>query len=227
MNLGEQVFEYCERKGAELYAEPLNSLSNLAFFYFAWKLWTEIGSRSDPRLAPLRLLAVLIAFVGAGSLAFHTLATRWASILDVLFIGIFNVCYLILFLRRIPRWSTFWAFAGGVGFVIVDRSAGAFLPGDAFNGSILYLPALVVLIALTACAVAIAPESGRRMLRALAVFVVSLTARTLDRSLCASWSWGTHFVWHLLNAWVLYQLSLALLPARDPPESEGKPGDAT
>jgi hypothetical protein len=48
------------------------------------------------------------------------------------------------------------------------------------------------------------------MAAAAGVFMVSLTARTIDRNVCSVWPWGTHFVWHVLNAWVLYQLSRAL-----------------
>jgi len=210
VSLTEQIFDYCERQGPELYAEPLNALSNLAFFYWAWKLWTEVDPRKPYLTARLRWLAGLIAFVGVGSLVFHTIATGWASILDVLFIGVFNVSYLIIFLRVVPQWPRHWAFAGGAGFVIVDRIAATQLPSDAFNGSILYLPAVVVLIALTVYARALAPQAGRMMAGALAVFAVSLLARTVDQALCPSWAWGTHFIWHLLNAWVLYQLSRAV-----------------
>jgi len=217
VNLTEQIFDYCERQGPELYAEPLNAISNVAFFYWASKLWRE-ADRCKPYLtAQLRWLAALIALVGVGSLAFHTIATAWASILDVLFIGVFNASYLIIFLRVVPQWPRRWAFAGGAAFVIIDRVAATQLPSDAFNGSVLYLPAVFVLIAITVYAWALAPEVGRMMAGALAVFAVSLLARTVDQALCPSWSWGTHFVWHLLNAWVLYQLSRAVALAAHPP----------
>ncbi len=213
MDLSEHITAYCERQAPELYAEPLNAISNLAFFYWAWKLWTEIDPRKPYLKARLRWLAGLIAFVGVGSLAFHTFATGWASVLDVLFIGVFNVSYLIIFLRVVPRWPRHWALAGGAGFVLVDRIVATYLPGNLLNGSVLYLPAAIVLVALTAYARTIAPEAGRMMMKAVAVFAVSLVARTIDQALCQSWPWGTHFVWHLLNAWVLYQLSRAVARA--------------
>lgn len=211
MNLTEQIYDYCERQGPALYAEPLNAISNLAFFYAAWRLWAKIDPRNPRLAAQLRWLAGLIALVGAGSLAFHTFATGWASILDVLFIGVFNVSYLIIFLRVVPQWSSARAFAGGAAFVIVDRVAANYLPSDAFNGSLLYLPAFVALMVLTISAWMLAPAVARKMAIALAAFVVSLSARTLDQALCHSWVWGTHFLWHLLNAFVLYQLSRALV----------------
>jgi hypothetical protein len=211
MNLGDHVNAYCERQGPQWTAEPLNAVSNLAFFYWAWRLWRQADA-GLPRLArPQRCLAALLALVGAGSLVFHTLATVWGSILDVLFIGVFNVTYLILFLRLVARWRIAWALGGGVAFVLLDRCAGALLPADAINGSVLYLPALAVLFALTAYGYALVPQAGRRMAVAAAVFCVSLLARTLDQTLCTSWPLGTHFIWHLLNGWVLYALSGAMV----------------
>lgn len=102
------------------------------------------------------------------------------------------------------------ALAAAAGFVLLDRAGAMLLPAGLLNGSGFYLPALATLAALTAYALRIAPAAGRMMLAAALVFLVSLAARTLDRSLCDVWPWGTHFVWHLLNAWVLYRLARAL-----------------
>ena len=210
MDLNAPLLLYCERLGPGLWAEPLNAVSNLAFFGFAWKLWRE-NRGGEPRIAArLRLLAGLIALVGAASLTFHTLATRWANLLDVGFIGIFNVAYLVIFLREIAQWPRPGALAAAAGFVLLDRAGAMLLPAGLLNGSGFYLPALATLAALTAYALRSAPAAGRMMLAAALVLLVSLAARTLDRSLCDGWPWGTHFVWHLLNAWVLYRLARAL-----------------
>ena len=224
MDLGDHLIAYCERHSADWTAEPLNALSNLAFFLAGWRLWRSAAASPPDRAAPQRCLAVLIGLVGAGSLAFHTLATVWAQILDVLFIGIFNLAFLILFLRHVARWPLVAALAAGVGFVALDRGAGAVLPATAMNGSVLYLPALAVLLVLTATARRVAPPAGARMTRACAVFCVSLTARSLDQALCASWPAGLHFVWHLLNAWVLYSLGRGLWdPGMGPPRTTAVP----
>ena len=217
MDLSAHLFDYCERTDIGLFGEPLNAASNAAFFYFAWRLWGQ-AARQGPELAgKLRWLAVLLGLVGAGSLAFHTVATAWASLLDVLFIAAFNVSFLVIFLRHVARWSWWQSGAAGCAFVAADRAAGFALPAGALNGSILYAPATAVLLVLSAWALASAPACGRAMARAAAVFLVSLAFRTLDRSFCPSWAFGTHFVWHCLNAWVLYQLAMALSLARARP----------
>jgi hypothetical protein len=207
MDLGDHINAYCERHGFAWYAEPLNALSNAAFFYAGWRLWRNAAAAPPGLALPQRCLAVLIGLVGAGSLAFHTLATVGAGILDVLFIGIFNVVFLVLFLRIVAHWPVAGAVAAGIGFIALDRSAAMVLPPGAFNGSLLYLPALAVLLALTVYAGVVAPAAGRRMRVAAGVFCLSLLARSLDQALCAAWPLGLHFLWHLLNAWLLYTLA--------------------
>jgi len=221
MSLSDPIVAYCERTGPGLLAEPLNAASNLAFFYAAVRLWS-LASRQAPRVARrLRGLAVLLALVGAGSLSFHTVATGWASILDVLFIGVFNVVFLVNFLELVARWPRARAWAASGAFIVFDRACGLLLPAGALNGSLLYLPATLVLLVLTATALRMAPRAGRMLLRASAVFGVSLVARTLDQALCPSWSWGTHWIWHGLNAWVLLTLGAAL--AEEAPQSNAAP----
>ncbi|GAU84397.1 hypothetical protein [Bosea sp. BIWAKO-01] len=43
------------------------------------------------------------------------------------------------------------------------------------------------------------------------VFALSLSLRTLDLILCQSVPFGTHWLWHLLNAMVLYLLLRAVI----------------
>lgn len=212
MNLGDHLVFYCERQGPGLLAEPLNALSNIGFFYFAWRLWTGV-ERGDPGAGRQRWLAGLMALVGAGSLAFHTFATVWANILDIAFIGIFDIAYFVLFLGGVARWPRPRVAAAAAAFLAVDRGAAMLGLGGLLHGSGMYLPPAAALLALTAYALRIAPAAGRQMLAASGVFLVSLTARTLDLVLCQHWPWGTHFLWHLLNAWVLYRLTRALAAA--------------
>jgi hypothetical protein len=214
MNLNDPISAYCERTGPGLLAEPLNAASNLAFFYAALRLWSAASAQAPHVGLRLRVLAVLLALVGAGSLSFHTVATGWASILDVLFIGVFNVVFLVDFLEVLARWRRASAWTAGAAFVAFDRTCGWLLPAQALNGSVLYLPATIVLVLLTASAWRVSPPAGPLMLRACALFAVSLLARSVDRALCPAWAWGTHWIWHCLNAWVLFTLAMALTRAQ-------------
>jgi hypothetical protein len=57
-------------------------------------------------------------------------------------------------------------------------------------------------------------QAGRSLLRAALLFVVSLLFRSVDLALCGSWPLGTHFVWHVLNAALLFRLVDAALSYR-------------
>jgi hypothetical protein len=90
---------YCERLTPSFWAEPVNAVSNLAFLLAAiaaFDLWRRAGKGDRAILA----LIAVIAAVGFGSFAFHTLATRGAMWLDVIPIGLFIYGYFLLAMRR-------------------------------------------------------------------------------------------------------------------------------
>ena len=68
---------YCERLGPGLLAEPLNALSNLAFFLAAWAAWS-VARRGGALDSGIAVLVGLIATIGIGSTLFHTFSTPWA-----------------------------------------------------------------------------------------------------------------------------------------------------
>src|SRR6266542_3021654 len=91
---------YCERTGPDLWAEPVNALTNLAFFTAAWATWLLLN-RAVERPPGLVVLTALLATIGVGSLMFHTSATTWARILDVAPILVFQLTFFWLYLREI------------------------------------------------------------------------------------------------------------------------------
>ena len=202
MNWSTPIDLYCERTDASLWAEPANALTNAAFLIAAaaaFLLWRRTGGRDWPALA----LIVVVAAVGLGSFTFHTVATRGAMLADVIPIAIFIYGYLLLALRR------FLHLSAGVGIaIVVGYAAGAqalswLAPPRALNGSIDYLPALVAMVAMAR----VTHGRARRGLElAVMIFTVSLALRTIDLAACEIFPVGTHFLWHLLNAVVLYVL---------------------
>src|SRR5437660_4670531 len=74
---------YCERLAPSLIGEPLNTLSNVAFFVAAW-LVARDARRLGAMRADIAVLAALTVVVGIGSIVFHTLPTTWAKWLDLL-----------------------------------------------------------------------------------------------------------------------------------------------
>ena len=204
---------YCERLGPGLWAEPLNALSNLGFVFAGLWLLHRAVQRGEP--GSVRALPVLMVLIGIGSAAFHTVAAKWAELLDVTFIGLFIYWFVACYARH--RWGAPWWLAllcMGLFHVFGLLVTRPFEAGD-FNGSVGYFPALAGLLAF-----GLLSSWKDRLHRArhfdwaALVFAVSLALRTLDQQLCSQWPHGTHWAWHLLNA---LTLSLATLAIRTSP----------
>ena len=192
---------YCERVGPAFWAEPANALTNLAFFVSAWAIW-RLGRRAGALEPGTWALIVIVAAIGAGSFAFHTLATRWAAVADVAPILVYQLVWLWLYARRLIGWDGLTSAMMVFGYLALSMLAAGLPP--LLNGSVMYLPALVIVLAIGAWH-ARADRPGRYdLLAAGGVLAVSLTFRTVDEAICPAFPLGTHFLWHLLNGLVLY-----------------------
>ncbi len=200
------IDNYCERVGPDLWAEPVNAITNIAFFISFLLLlprckavWPTIawGNRSVVCL----LMALLVA-ICLGSTAFHTLANRWSLMADVIPISLFQLVFLIGYLAFIARTRWFVAVPIVIAFLVAGSLLGR-LP-VAMNGSQSYLAPLIFVAGLGVYHLRHRLAFAWGLLLAAGVFVVSLSFRTIDNSLCGVWPLGTHFLWHVLNAVVLY-----------------------
>ena len=203
MNWAESIDLYCERTDASFGSEPLNALTNLAFVAVALWLVRRYG-RTAPRDA--RGLIGLIAAVGLGSLVFHTVATRWAALLDVGFIAVFVLAYFQRFQRHVLGGTDAAAWRGLGVFLVLAAGFAVLLrwgPPWSLNGSEIYLPPFALLGYCAWQARRRDLAAGRWLMAASGLFLFSLACRVIDQALCPLWPWGTHFGWHLGNAAVL------------------------
>jgi len=197
---------YCERTDASFWAEPANALTNAAFLIAAAAAlvpWRRQGERAGARDWPALALIVVVAAVGIGSFVFHTVATRGARLADVIPIAIFIYGYLLLALRRFLHLPAGIAIAIVIAYAAGAQALTRLAPPGALNGSIGYLPALVALIVM---ARVVRGPARRGLELAAMIFTVSLALRTVDLAACETFRLGTHFLWHTLNAVVLYVL---------------------
>lgn len=201
---------YCERTESGIWAEPLNALTNLAFLIAAALLAVMLLRRDEraARDSALWALIALVFLIGIGSALFHTTARRWAMIADVAPITLYIVAYSFLAFRRL---LAFGVVASLFGAVVVLVLTGGIPALTAWRGGS-YLPALAVLLGL-GLRLGIGPgcDAGRALFGAGCLFAVSLGFRTIDGPLCPVFPVGTHFLWHLLNAGVLYVTTRALI----------------
>jgi hypothetical protein len=197
----EPIDLYCERLDPSFWAEPVNALSNVAFLLAAWAAfleWRKVGGGDRIILA----LIVIVAVVGVGSFTFHTVATRGAMMLDVGPIGVFIYSYFLFALRRFLLLSWPVALVIFAGFVALSFGLAAYVPRTFLNGSAGYFPALAALIVIGWLIRERA--AGKALLIAAAAFIASLFFRIIDLDICGAFPTGTHFLWHILNAVVLY-----------------------
>lgn len=212
------VDSYCERTAPGLWNEPLNAVSNAAFLIAALLLFLMLRrAATAPR--SIWLLPALIAVVGVCSWTFHMAATAPTAALDSLSILVFILVAVTVLVhwRWQVRWSRAWLAAPGfVLFAALVNVALYAVAGSTLGG---YLPALLALAGFGAAA---RSTPGRVLLSAAVVFAVSLTLRTIDGPVCGSMPIGTHFLWHCLNAVVLFLVGYAALLTA-PPAAQPEP----
>jgi hypothetical protein len=192
---------YCERLGPGLAAEPLNALSNAAFFIAAlWAARTASRRGSEPLIWAF---IGLVFVIGLGSLAFHTFANQWAELADVLPITLFIYGYLAFALRRFLKLQ-WWKVGPALAvLLLVTIASQRITPPGFMNGSGAYLPALVASVLVSIELLRQNHPAQLNVSLASTLLFVSLIFRTADQIMCSLVPTGTHFIWHILNGLVL------------------------
>lgn len=193
---------YCERLQHGLWEEPLNLISNLAFFIAGIAAFM-LGKKRGVMSPCLLWLCVMILAIGTGSALFHSFANTWSKFADVIPILIFQISFLWVYARYVIKWNkTRTAMLVGSFFIVSFLSG--LLPYDWLNGSLSYSPALIFVLGLGLYHMRTGKNERYSLLAAGIIFVVSLTFRSLDMAVCSQLPIGLHYMWHCLNAAVLY-----------------------
>lgn len=221
---------YCERSSPDFWAEPLNALTSLLVIFVAlagfWVTWRR-GTLS-PSVA---VLIGLAACIGLGSFLLHTYATVWSEIVDVLPIWVFVVVYGLLALRRFAPAHFNLPFAGLFGLVVLaggvtlgagDRVWEAPLAvTSGLSGSFQYFPATLMIASVSWFIWQARHPSLLYIGKGIALFALALVFRSLDMQLCDRIPTGTHFMWHIINCVVFWNLigayaAFGAVPRPDP-----------
>lgn len=202
---------YCERLGAELLAEPVNAATNAAFLIAGVALW-RFARRAGALTVECRFLIAIIMAIGIGSGLFHTYATQWARVFDVMPILLFQLSFTWIYARQGFGWRRTSAALLASGILIAALIGRSF--PHLLNGSLTYAPALVLLVVLGVHHWLSRQPRPLLLLAAVSVFSISLVFRTHDAAVCDGFPLGTHFLWHLCNAFVLYLCVCTLIEMR-------------
>ncbi|MBM7066663.1 ceramidase domain-containing protein [Actibacterium sp. 188UL27-1] len=197
--LAAQIDGYCERTDFTFWAEPVNAITNAAFLIAAVIMWQR--SRGLP-LA--QLLCAILGAIGLGSFLFHTFATQWAALTDVIPIGIFILVYLFAVNWHFVGWPLWAALIGTAGFL--PYAAGATILFDSlpfFRISDFYWSVPMLLVIYAAVLWRRMPQTARGMVIGAGILCVSISIRSVDMTVCPQFPLGTHFLWHCLNGVML------------------------
>lgn len=201
MNWLSPVDAYCERTGSEYWSEPVNAVINLAFLIAAVVIWPRLKGRN---MAMGRVLAAVLFIIGLGSWLFHTHANRLTGMTDVLPILAFILLYIFAATRDYfgaRPWVAALVTAGFVPYAAATAPIFAMIPGLGSSAGYAPVPVLILIYALLLRRRL--PDTARGLAIGAGILIVSLTFRTLDQPLCNVLPFGTHFLWHALNALML------------------------
>lgn len=194
---------YCERLAPGFWGEPLNLISNLAFvisFMFLIKL--RIKHKIN---FIFYFFAFMVLIIGFGSFVFHSLANQVGFWLDVIPIFSFITIYFWWANRFILHVKYFTnVFLVSV-FLVATYALDASPLKHFASGSISYVPAAVILI-FYAFYPKVSQQHRQYFLTVLILFILALIFRSSDQYLCDYIKFGSHFLWHILNAILLYKL---------------------
>ena len=198
----------CERTALGAWAEPLNVLSSLAFIIVAVSIYRYYKRHEDVQkkwIWDIHALTFLTFIIGVNSLVFHAHPTPTTELADTITIVMFSIIYFWCVLFRIGRCNLFQAgicFTAFLGFshILVHQFP------RALNDSIGYLSSMIALIMIAVHLHLKARPSSSHFMLAAIIGVVSLFCRAIDREVCSMFPTGTHFVWHTLNATLIFIL---------------------
>ncbi len=198
MDWFEQIDGYCERVDFSYWSEPLNAVTNLAFVIAAIIMW---GRSAGVPMA--RVLCAILFAIGVGSYLFHTHATQWSAMADVIPIGVFILVYLFAVNRDIvpmPWWLAVFATACFIPYAVLLVPVLNQIPFIMISNFYWTIPILLLLYAIL---LRHRPGIAEGFLIGIAILCVSITLRSVDEILCMHWPIGTHFFWHILNGVML------------------------
>ncbi len=214
MDLHHAVDIYCERTTTLFWAEPLNAISNVSFILagaallFLCRRHFSAAQHIPPDCA---VLIFLVFLIGIGSFLFHTFANTWSMMLDVGPILVYQLFLLGFYAWRVMGLNRYRVLMILFGFIVLGQTMKSIFPEDTLNGSLMYAPAFLFLLAYGIFHMATQQKERFLLLGAAGVFLVSLTFRSVDMVVCDVLPIGVHYMWHLLNGLLLYMTTRAYI----------------
>jgi hypothetical protein len=134
----------------------------------------------------------------------------WAIILDVAPIIVFAICYMVLFVRRVLGESQKMAAIAVAIYIGLNFGIRFFFERGSMHWAYVFFPTIFCLLAM--CVYLYKNKHAIRNYVGLGtgLFCLAVLMRTFDVPLCSRWPSGLHFLWHMINAGVLYVMVQSL-----------------
>ena len=210
----DNIFFYCERTSSDILSEPINFFTNLFFIIFSVSLLFNKSILN-------KKYALLIFLIGVGSMLFHSIPNRLTGFLDIFFIISFIFYYIFTLYIKLNIKKYISAIISIV-FIVICFVFGIFSKNTLLGSSAFYLPIIFHILFLYLYFLKNKKifKYYNLFLFILILFSFSLLLRSVDFYLCNLFFIGTHFIWHIFNALVLYLLVkfYYLIPDRTSPK---------
>jgi len=219
--MNQYLDHYCERIDIGLWGEPFNVISNIGFFIIFFLLLKRYDRnvnvydtkqrRKYLKALDLRLLIILLFFIGLGSTFWHVQATPlslWADRIPILlFINIYIISCLFRILHcRLQNVIILFTLYHVLGAVLMLT-----FPPESLNRSLFYLPTWFFLAAITSVIYIRNGNAKNNLLTTLTLFSIAIIFRSVDMLVCGPMPMGSHFLWHILISLTLYFSVITLM----------------
>lgn len=148
-----------------------------------------------------KIITLLILTIGIGSAAWHSARTPFAHAMDFLPIFAFFLVYLYQLVKRLTT-NKYLPTLATIGFLALQIVVSIMFP-SVLNGSVRHVVNLLLLSGL----LYVLKSQGKLIKYFVWMFIgylVAVVFRSLDNVVCSYFSIGTHFLWHILTASVVY-----------------------
>ncbi len=209
VNIFTRFPQYCESLEQFWLHEPLNVITNFAFFVGAYVLYKLIKKKGyDMHLGWFLIFFMII--LGVGSLAwhaYHTIPTLLADIIPIYIFIIFTFYFLLQSLTQNHKLTIVISTLTLFGYYIIF----SFFPIlSIFQGSLKYVFALLIFLFVNGL---IVKKFGKEFsfILPLSILIGAIVFRIVDLYVCQIVPIGTHFIWHIAVALAVYFSSVSIL----------------
>lgn len=192
---------YCERTANSFFAEPINLVTNLAFFVSAIFTYKMLKTKNIKN-SIYHLFPWPIFLIGLGSTSWHFYRSSITLLFDAIPIHIFLGLSLFLLLKKLVKSTNLTV--GIIGIFILFQIFLTLNFPHLLNSSIRHIVNAILLFILILWTYKKFGKAALQLFFVFAVYVAGIIFRTIDIQVCPIFPLGTHFLWHLMVAWGAY-----------------------